>query len=345
MRSAFAWATGLVLLLALAGAVEANSATNEIPIVGRPAEPPFSEASGRFEVSARAVPTAVAIEAPLTLTITVRAVGPWHHPPRPIDLKQVPTFNADFYIEDVADRPPLAAGAAPQSWELVYRLKPRRGDVTEVPSFPFAFYNPEIRPADKGFQVIYTDPIPLRVGGPPVTMARPVRGFEGAFEVAGGPAVLARQTVWQAPGTGELALYLLAPPLLSAGWYLAWRRLWPDAARQALHRRSRAARHALAALRSATALAPRPRAERVAEVVADYLRQRFDLPAGEPTPPEAAARLAQHGCHAELTERAERFFRACDEARFLPQAAPTNLVEAAEELILAVEATWSPLPS
>ena len=91
----------------------------------------------------------------------------------------------------------------------------------------------------------------------------------------------------------------------------------PDARR----RRSLAARRALHALRGAGRLPSVPRAARAAAVVAEYLRARFDVPAEEPTPAEAAACLGRVGGAAALADKAAAFFRACDAVRFGPAGA------------------------
>jgi hypothetical protein len=330
---------GLALALLAPGGARAEpaEAPDEIPVVGRPADLPFSEASGRFEARARAAPTTLEAEQPLTLTVTVREVGRVVRPPQRIDLRQLPTFAEDFYIEDLPD------ASGPGTWEFAYRLRPRRPGVPDVPSFPLAFYNPQLRPPSRAFQVVYTDPIPLRVLARGAAVV-PLRAPEAAFELATGPGVLAREEAWR-PTRADWAVLLLAPPLLGAAWYLAWRRLWPDAARQARRKRSRAARQALEALRAAARLEAAARAERVAEAVATYLRQRLGLSPAEPTPAEAATCLMAHGCPADLAGQAERFFRACDEARFV-HAGHAGLEDAGAQLILAVEALpWPPPPS
>jgi hypothetical protein len=119
---------------------------SDVPIVGRPTEFPFSEASGSFTVLARAEPTTVQVEQRITLTVVVEADGPVHHAPQRIDLRQVPDINERFYVDnqDAEENPPADA----RRWEFVYLLKPRRADVTEVPSLPFVFYNPAISPAN-----------------------------------------------------------------------------------------------------------------------------------------------------------------------------------------------------
>jgi hypothetical protein len=318
----------------------APSQLDEIPLLGRPVDLPFSDASGWFTVTAHAEPTVLRAEAPLTLTVMVRAAGRVRRPPKRVDLAQVPAFAADFHIVRAEDSAaPLDGAAGPDTWEFAYRLKPRRAGVAEVPSFPFGFFNPDIRPASRGFQVIYTDPIPLRVGAAELAPVA-VRAPASAYAVATGPAVLARQSPWQAPGAVTLVTLLAAPPLLGVVWYLAWRRDHPAGARQLRRRRSRAAREALEALRGVERRPPRAQAEHVERAVAGYLRQRLDLPPEEPTATEVALFFVRHGYPLDLAAQAEKFFLACDAARFRPPAPgapPTDLTAAAARLVLAVE--------
>lgn len=329
------------------GDIGALSDKDDIPVVGRPVDLPFSEASGWFEVQSRAEPTTLQAETPLTFTFTVRAVRPTRHPPQRLDLRQLPDFAEQFYIEDSSEE---ATRPDDRSWEFVYRLKPRRIGVREIPSLPFVYFNPYLLTARKGFQVHYTDPIALRVL-PHDTVQVPVQGPESAFVLARGPGVLERQTPWTPPNPGTIAALLLTPPLGCFAWYLVWRRMYPDAARLASQRRSRAARRALNSLRAARRLDAASRAARTAAIVAGYLQQRLDLASVEPTPHETALLFEQHGFSSELTEQAIDFFEMGDRARFLPvgsgeTVSPAELHNAAFQFILAVEAeTCSPLPS
>lgn len=335
---------GLALIL---GALACGAEDDDIPVVGRPVDLPFSEASGWFEVQGHAEPTTLQAESPLTFTLTVRAVRPSRRPPQRLDLRQLPDIAEQFYIEDSSEE---AARPDSRTWEFAYRLKPRRPEVHEIPSLPFVYFNPYLLTARKGFQVLYTDPIRLRVL-PHETVQVPVQGPENAFMLAAGPAVLQRQTPWTPPRWGTIAALLLTPPLGCLIWFLLWRRMYPDAARLANQRRSHAARRALNALRAARRLNAENRAARTAAIVAGYLQQRLDLACAEPTPHEVASLFAQHGFSSALTEQAIVFFETCDRARFLPVdsgsgVSPTELPDSAFQFILAVEAeTCSPLPS
>jgi hypothetical protein len=313
---------------------------DEIPVIGRPADLPFSEASAGFvrrgdenvcpfRVTADARPRRVEAEAPLLYTITVEALGPVRRSPVRINLKDVSAFDRSFDVEDVTDG---TKQPGPTTWRWVYRLKPRRAGIDEVPRLPFVFYNPDVRPAERGFQVIWTDAVPLTVTAPEPII--PVDTFSaGITSLATGPVVLADRSRWAGPGPALLVGVLAGPPLLCLVWYAAWRRLYPDAAQRALQQRSRAARRALAALRTARRLAGKARGEAVAAAVVGYLRERFDLPVAEPTPEEAADWLRRYGRDGD---EVKRLLLNCTAERFGPGGAG-DLVAAARQFIATTE--------
>jgi hypothetical protein len=310
----------------------------DVPAVGRPADLPFSGASGRFRVRAKAEPTAIEAETPLTFTLTVQGLGPVKRAPHRLDLKQVQAFLDNFYIEDGEDRHPDET-----TWEFTYRLKPRRTDVREVPGVPFVSYDPALVGAGKPFQVAYTDPIRLRVREH-AAVAVPLKAPPAALEITTGPGVLARPLEWPIPGARLAVVFLLAPPAGCLVWWFVWRRLYPDTARRVQQRRSRAARQALHALEHTTGLSAETLAERAASVMSGYLHERLDLSPREPTPAEVKAHLLAHGQSPQLAEALGRFFEACDAVRFVPAGGPVpDLAAEAVNLILAAEAV--PCPS
>jgi hypothetical protein len=134
-----------------------------------------------------------------------------------------------------------------------------------------------------------------------------------------------------------LACLVLAPPAVCAAWYAVRQRLHPEAGWRARRRRSRAAREALAALRT---LGRGAVGERTASILAGYLRQRLELSGAEPTPTEVAAHLGRVGISDSVRGRVQEFFRACDAARFAasPPAEITGLAADAGALVNALEA-------
>ena len=136
-----------------------------------------------------------------------------------------------------------------------------------------------------------------------------------------------------------MILFLAAVPLACGAWYAVWRRLYPSAARQALQRRSRAARLALELLRRLPS-APEQRAQLAGTAVTRYLRLRLDLPFEEPTPTETATYLVRRGCSLEAASAAMQFYQACGR-RALSTRAPGGqraLAGDATRLILTMEA-------
>jgi hypothetical protein len=316
------------------------------PLVGRPADVPFSEASASFfkagdgdfrmpfEVTPSITPKRVRAGEPLRYVVTIRALGKVHHPPARFDLRLVPAFDREFHIEDITEDKKERIDAA--TWRWAFLLKPRDSDVRTVPGLPFAYYNPDLQPPDKGFQVLWTDPTAIEVAEPerpPV----PVSGAGFILRLAEGPTVLAGPRGWPAPGPWLIALTWAVPPALGAAWYFYWRGRYPDAARLARRRRSRAARRALRALNGADAAPPRRRGEQVAHAVASYLRERFDLSTEEPTPAEGRELLLARRLPGELAGCGADLLAGCDAARFGADEIANDLPQEARAFILAVE--------
>src|SRR5262245_32417685 len=124
------------LLLALTAPAARGDEPDEVPLVGRPADLPFSEASagfasvapGRedrppFAVETSASPAEVEGLQPVTFTITVRALGKVRRPPVRLDLSLLPSFSRRFHIFDVTDGQKEKSGEA--TWRWAYQLRPR----------------------------------------------------------------------------------------------------------------------------------------------------------------------------------------------------------------------------
>lgn len=316
-----------------------ESRAEEPPLVGRPEN--FSGAVGSsFQVSMRAKPTELAAEESLTLTIRIQGKGNLESIHR-LDLRKLPKFAERFHIEDAGERWLPQESAR----EFDYRLRPRNEQVQAIPGLTFVYYKPGVLPASKGYQTKTVESIPLTVKPPPVPVPEPIEAPAAFFEIVEGPEVLRTFRPYRLPGLPTpvtailVLLLLLLPPALCAGWYAYWCLTNPDEASRARHRRSRAARAALQALHSRKPID----ATQVAAIVAEYLRQRWDLLAKEPTPVEAAAHIRSAGANSEMADQTESLLQACDAERFSDvQLRGRKLSDQAERLILALEATsWS----
>jgi hypothetical protein len=311
---------------------------SELPVQGRPTFAPFSQAIGTFQVATRAAPTTLQAEDPLIFTIRISAIGPVVQAPERPDLHELPEFEESFFIEDRTDQD----RADDNSWEFVYQLKPRTTSVKAIQGFPLIYFQPGTLPASKGYMTRWAPSIPLVVKPREDTIPTQDNGSlvpadvpATAYQFVDDPQVLRRDDSSNLP-VAWISLLLLIPPALCLGWYLTWKRLYPDAARLARQRRSKAAQRALNQLQRS--FKTPIQAQQVTEIIAHYLRQRLDLPAGEPTPPEIAGHLQKLHFTPSLVDKATGFFKEADAARFLPAAnTPTALVESGKDLILALE--------
>ncbi|MGL4549820.1 MAG: hypothetical protein ACRC33_01425, partial [Gemmataceae bacterium] len=281
-----------------------------------------------FAVAAEASPRAIDADEPVTLTVVVTAAGPVRAAPGRPDLRAVPAFGRQFFVEDVADEP-----AGPGRWRWAYRLRPRGAWVREVPGVPFLFYNPDLSPPERGYQLLYTDPIPLTVR-PAEKVGPPPDYPPEVTEPASGPGLLARRGPWRV-GVAQVLAALVAPPLGCAVWYALWRRLYPDDARAARLRRGRAARRAM------DALARSPSQEAVVTALAGYLGERFGAVPPTPTPDEAADVLRRADLPA-LADRLRAAWARADEARFAAEPAARLSADEARRLVLDIEEAACP---
>lgn len=224
------------------------------------------------------------------------------------DLKKLKAFD-NFNVANLPD-PPRKAGD--KVVRFVYKLTPRNRTVDQIPALKFHYFN-KAAAEGRQFPATYADSVPITVTERPPPEEIPMVEADRLFSVATGPEVLSGPFVPCRWAWGAAALF---GPLVAVGWFLVWRRVFPDAHRLAQMRRSRAARRAADAIRKA-GRTPDPPAT-VASAVLAYLRTRFPLPESAVTPPEIAAALLEMKVPAEVAEFVADVFRACDRARFAP---------------------------
>jgi hypothetical protein len=336
----------LAALWAAAGIARAGDEDEEgprLPVVGRPEF--FDEEDGpigTFQTpTVHVEPSDVQVEDPVTVTIRVVAAGVVRRPPKQIRLEKFPGFADQFYVEYPND--PSSRRLDDRTWEFTCTLKPRSTKVKDVPSFPFVFFTPGFVPAERGYQVRRTASVPLTVRPRTVVSPGTVQGGsetpefpDSIYHVADGPTVLARPSAWSRDILITVgATGLLVPPVMCLAWCIVWRRRNPDTARRARQRRSYAAQLALTAMRQ---LGEGDDPEPAAVIVTEYLRQRYDFSAQEPTPAEVSTHLDAMGCSEDSIRQALEFFHACDAVRFAHTAPLEQLTLAGRQLILRLEA-------
>jgi hypothetical protein len=332
MRSLFALLLLALLLLACPSMLSAQSASTEPPMAGRPAQ--FSNVVGSYEIAARAEPTNVAVEEPITLRVTISGRGPAKYQPSRKHLRLFPeSWAKDFYVEPAPEEDRFAPELG--KWEFVYRLRPRHTGATVIDGIKLIYYQPPAGKTAGRFQTARVlDSIPISVKPRPTAPVLPdhlsARTAPPSFyewpEAAAAPARQAAAPVWP---VWLFATLLLGPPLLTVCGVVVWRRRQHA---QPPREQSRAARLALQALQQ-------PGGEPAWVVFGRYLRDRLDFPAEEATPAEVRRFLRRRGTSRPIGEKLAAFLGSCDAARFAgPGRDGTGaLREQAGQLILALE--------
>jgi hypothetical protein len=297
------------------------------PARGRP--PEFSGAVGQFTLKATAAPTAVHVEDPITLRVTITAQGSPPMPPQRAQLRLFPPdWDRDFYTEEVRGEDRSQPGKG--TWEFVYRLRPRHERVQAISGLKLVYYNK----ARGKYETAYQEPedIPLTV------RPRPQPSEDWKVAVAPVPssflALAAIDPVEaptaSSPSATDWLVILLGPPLACClGSWLV--RACFRGVRSNLPENA-AAQRALKELNAGV--------QPAWFVVGRYLQERLGYPDGEPTPLDVLHFLKRRGAARTVGEQFRSFYVACDALRFAPPAegASAPLNAEASRLIRALEA-------
>lgn len=135
-----------------------------VPLIGRPAD--FAGAvGGPFTVTLTATPTALTAGEPIRATLRIAGPGAAHVPRPPWPMAGA--FAVTPAGERSSERPP--------GREFDWRVVPLSADVRSLPRFKFVYFNPNVRPASRGFQTTYAEPVALAVSEPrPPTEVVPI---------------------------------------------------------------------------------------------------------------------------------------------------------------------------
>lgn len=332
-RARFGYIALAVPLFTLATSHAPLAARQDIPVIGQPTEHFYQARGSGVKVTWNLDRTTVPEDEEIVATLVIRGATNPVDIARP-DLKKLEPFESRFIITDSSD---TTTDVRAKEVRFSYRLRPRNRAVKEVPTFQFHYYN-AAAPAGKQFPLTEARNVPISVTEPkpkPPAPAIPLAEPEHLFAVITGPRVLQSRPF--APGVWTWIAFALVGPLLALGWFVAWRRIYPDATRLARIRRTRAARRAIDTIRRSARAVDPPGA--IAAAVLGYLRARFPLPYSAVTPLEIETSLTDLGMPAEDSNRVADFFRGCDAARFAGHIDEhLSLAADAEALIVRLEA-------
>lgn len=281
----------------------------DIPKVGQPTTGFYNAQGNSVRVEWKLDRLTVPENEELIATLVVSGVANPKQVVRP-DLSKLQPFESRFVIASDPSPPPIIGA---KDVRFIYHLRPRNRSVDRLPTLVFHYYNPAAAtgkqfPLTTAKEVRITVTAPRRkVEQPAIPLAEP----DWLINTAPRPVSLVRPMM--AAEWAWLAL-ALAGPIAASAWYFTWRRIYPDAARLAQMRRTRAARRANDLIRRAHRAPDPPTA--VAGAVLSYLRARFPLPPAAVTPTEIGSALEEFGLAHANCLAVEDFFRATDAARF-----------------------------
>jgi hypothetical protein len=281
----------------------------DIPKVGQPTSGFYNAEGNSVRVEWKLDRLTVPEDEELIATLVVTGVANPKQVIRP-DLSKLQPFEARFVIAGDPNPPPIIGA---KEVRFIYHLRPRNRSVDRLPTLAFHYYNPAAA-IGKQFPLTTAKEVRITVTAPrqkAEAHAIPLAEPEWLINFAPRPVSLSRPAI---AATWSWLAIALAGPVAAMAWYFAWRRIYPDAARLAQMRRSRAARRANDLIRRSHRAPDPPTA--VAAAVLGYLRARFPLPPAAVTPSELGTALAEVGLPHTDCLTVEGFFRASDAARF-----------------------------
>jgi hypothetical protein len=280
----------------------------EVPAVGQPPGGFYNAQGNRISVKWELDRPTVPENEEITATLVIAGAANPRDVLRP-DLRRLPAFESRFVIANVETPPPVADANAVR---FTYRLRPRNRSVDCVPTLPFYYHNPATAgrqfPMTTAKEVRITVTLPRsKPEGPAVPLAEP------AWLLNYTPQPLSLSPI-VVSGVWTWAAIALAGPATAIGWFVLWRRIYPNGARLARVRRSRAARRATDRIYGARRAEDPPAV--ITAAVLGYLRARYPLAPDAVTPTEIGSGLAGQDLDGTQVNAVVDFFRASDEQRF-----------------------------
>ena len=309
--------------------VASNTLTIDVRPLPKEGAPSGDVPVGVYRLSVEAKPREVRVGDPVTLNMTVTGDGDLDRVPPP-RLSSIERFKA--YEPTSSSSGGTGSGSGGKTFEQA--VVPLDERVKEIPPVVFNYFDPR----EGKYVSLRKGPFPLKVlppqaGGVGRIVSLPAGVAEGRdvkllerniVFIKGRPGALRRDSGGGAAGTLFWLVQLVPLCAVAAAFVHARHRarLSSDQGYARLYRAGGATR---ARLKSAEKAMRAGRAEEfhgvIARAVSSYVADRLNIPAGGFTPEQVRERLAARGADGALLARLERFYKACDLARFAPGGA------------------------
>ncbi|MBX3395116.1 MAG: BatD family protein [Phycisphaerae bacterium] len=307
-----------------------------LPTDGRPAD--FNGAIGRFNFTTTATPVSVPVGDPITLTMTVRGSAALDRISPPL-LDRVDALTDRFELSGEA----LTGEMTQASKSFIQTIRALRTGVTEIPSLPFSYFDPE----SGAYGTAWSAAIPISV--------RPAERVAMPDGAAGGSAPTMTPLSETASGlranysnldglladqSGRIGVLPLAfaagMPVIYLGALVMVRRSDRYRLDAALARRRSARSNAFRCLARAKSDSS---SEKVAHALINYIADRINLPGAGLTRVEAVDQLKTRLVESELITEADLLLEELEMIRYAGGVTKSaaNAADRAQRLIDALE--------
>jgi hypothetical protein len=276
---------------------------------------------GRYMISASATPTKVSVGDPITLTIKIG--GDYLKPIQWPELEQINGLSENFKMPSQKSSPTVENGLK----VFTQTIRPANDKITEIPSIPLAYFD-----ADKGqYLVAKTDPIKLEVSPTKILTTADVEGRD--FTPAGREVESVKKGIsanYESPdclqNVGFSLMAAATNPAYLVGWLVPLivlvisvftRTIMHTTPEQAARKRKRsAAGNAVSQLKKIQTAQLQSHPELLAEVMKQYIGQRFDKVAGSLTADDCHQVIISGTEDSESANQFRDIISDCDAARY-----------------------------
>jgi hypothetical protein len=299
---------------------------------------------GRYTISADAAPTKVSVGDPITLTIKIG--GEYLKPVQWQELEKIAGLVENFKMPSQKSSPTVENGFK----VFTQTIRPANDKLTEIPSIPLAYFD-----ADKGqYVVAKTEPIKLEVSPTKILTTADVEGRD--FTPAGSEVEAVRKGIsanYESPDCLQNVRFSLSAAITSRGFLVSWAipllvliasvlakafvHTTPEQA--ARKRRRNAAGNAASELKKIQPAQLQSHPERLAEVMKQFIGQRFDRVAGSLTADDCQQVIISGTGDSASADLFRDIISDCDAARYsaVPRQIDSATIENVSKLIRTID--------
>jgi hypothetical protein len=315
----------------------------ELPSQGKPNG--FYGLVGKYTITSSASPTKVSVGDPITLNVKIggnRYLKPVQWPL----LEQISDFNTNFKIPSEKASPVMDNG----SKVFTQTIRANSDTVTEIPSIPLVYFDSE-----KGeYVTAKTDPIKLEVSPTKILTTSDLQGSDST------PVNKEVEAIKQGLSANYLDMEALKnqdfsplAAIVSPGYLIIWagplavflfsgftriyRHTTPE--KEAQKRKRSAAHKAIAQLKGISSVDSHESIEKLANIMKQYIGERFDRTAGSLTSDDCCQVVANSGSDEQTAKKFREIIAGCEASRYASAGINIGMqqVKEAIDLILTIE--------